>query len=179
MRQQIRDEVNSICPLDDLERNNQSEVLAWIDSGAPLCRVQKPAIPPKHLISYFVLLDGDHLLLVDHINAQLWLPTGGHVEEGEHPRTTVAREVVEELGIQAQFLEDSPFFLTVTETVGLTAGHIDVSLWYLLKGNQQAKLKFDESEFYGVHWFHKHDVPLNKTDAQMQRFLTKLAQKTT
>ena len=174
MRQQIRDEVASVQPLDDLEHQDICDVLAWIDTGMPLCRIQKPATPPKHLIAYFVLLDGDHLLLVDHINAQLWLPTGGHVEEGEHPRTTVAREVVEELGIEASFMQDSPFFLTVTETVGLTAGHTDVSLWYLLEGDRSALLTFDESEFFGVHWFRRQDVPLHKTDAQMLRFLNKL-----
>jgi hypothetical protein len=27
--------------------------------------------PPKHLVSYFAVVDGQHLLLVDHKNAQL------------------------------------------------------------------------------------------------------------
>jgi 8-oxo-dGTP pyrophosphatase MutT (NUDIX family) len=39
------------------------------------------------------------VLLVDHKNARLWLPTGGHVEEGEDPRATVVRELKEELGL--------------------------------------------------------------------------------
>ena len=98
MRQNIRNELCSIAPLDELERRHIAEALAWIDSGAELCRLAKPATPPQHLVSYFVVVDDGHVLLVDHRNAQLWLPSGGHVEAGEHPRETVVRELQEELG---------------------------------------------------------------------------------
>ena len=97
MRAIIREEIERIEPLDALEQATKINVLAWIDSDAEICRIAKPAIPPKHLISYFALVDGDHILLVDHINAELWLPTGGHVEVGEHPRTTALREAKEKL----------------------------------------------------------------------------------
>jgi 8-oxo-dGTP pyrophosphatase MutT (NUDIX family) len=52
-----------------------------------------------HLVSHFVLADGQHALLVDHLNAQRWLPPGGHIEPSEHPRATVVRELREELGL--------------------------------------------------------------------------------
>src|SRR5713101_5621549 len=104
MRHRIRSEVTAIDPLDDLERQTIANVLAWIDSGAQLCRLEKPATPPKHLVSYFACIDNDHILLVDHKNAQLWLPTGGHIEPDEHPRTTVIREATEELGLEANFI---------------------------------------------------------------------------
>ena len=44
----------------------------------------KPDVPPKHLVSYFALVDERRgkLLLVDHKLAGLWLPSGGHVEPG-------------------------------------------------------------------------------------------------
>src|ERR1044072_5276694 len=102
MRSAMRAEVASIVPFDSLERGHCEDALAWIDSGAELCRVQKPATPPKHLVSYFVLVDHhqDHVLRVDHKNAELRLPTGGHVEPGEHPRATVARELREELELE-------------------------------------------------------------------------------
>jgi len=162
MRAEIRKEVELIQPLDELERESKLDVLAWIDSGAELCRLEKPATPPKHLISYFAVVDDDHLLLVDHINAELWLPTGGHVDPGEHPRDTALREAEEELSIDGEFLKEGPIFVTVTETVGKAAGHTDVSLWYVLRGDRNANLDFDDSEFHEVRWFHKNDVPLTE-----------------
>ena len=174
MRAEIREEVELIQPLDELERESKRDVLAWIESGAELCRLEKPATPPKHLISYFAVVDDDHLLLVDHINAELWLPTGGHVDPGEHPRDTALREAEEELSIEGGFLKEGPIFVTVTETVGKTAGHTDVSLWYVLRGDRKAGLDFDDSEFHEVRWFHKNDVPLDRTDKHMSRFLQKL-----
>lgn len=174
MRRQIRAEVEGIQPLDAVERLHISNTLAWIDSGAPLYRIKKPDVPPKHLISYFLLVDDDYVLLVDHINAELWLPTGGHLDPEEHPRATVVREAFEELGIDAVFKQESPLFLTETETVGKTAGHVDVSIWYLLRGDREQKLIYDNTEFTSVHWFHRNEVPLERTDPHMARFLTKL-----
>lgn len=174
MRAAIRDEVELIEPMDSLERQTKRDVLAWIDSGAELCRIEKPATPPKHLVSYFAVVDGDHILLVDHINAELWLPTGGHVDPGEHPRDAALREAREELSLAGEFLRDGPVFLTATETVGRTAGHIDVSLWYLLRGDRANQLTFDESEFRDARWFHRRDVPLDRSDRHMSRFLRKL-----
>jgi 8-oxo-dGTP diphosphatase len=52
-------------------------------------------------VSYVAVLDlaDGSSLLVDHINAGLWLPPGGHVESGEHPVETAGREAREELGM--------------------------------------------------------------------------------
>ncbi|MES2073763.1 MAG: NUDIX hydrolase [Pseudomonadota bacterium] len=174
MRQQIRDEFFSIDPLDELERAHVVDAMAWVDSGAELCRVAKPATPPKHLVSYFVVMDAGHVLLVDHRNAQLWLPPGGHVEQGEHPRTTVVRELEEELGLVASHAITHPLMLTVTTTVGLTAGHTDVSLWYIVRASRSTAINFDEREFKEVRWFPFDEVPLERADPHMHRFLAKL-----
>ncbi len=175
MRSAIRREVAAIRPLDALEASHQSDALQWIDSGAELCRLAKPATPPKHLVSYFAVVADDHILLVDHRAAQLWLPTGGHVEPGEHPREAVLRELREELGIDPQGEIGEPLMITCTTTVGLTAGHTDVSLWYVVKASREQQLHCDEEEFAEVRWFHRHDVPLSRSDPHMKRFLCKLS----
>jgi 8-oxo-dGTP diphosphatase len=175
MRSAIRKEVTSIEPFDALEHAHRADVLAWIDSGVELCRTQKPATPPKHLVSYFAVVAHDHVLLVDHKNAQLWLPSGGHVEPGEHPRATVARELREELGLDIGKEIDAPLMLTVSETVGITQGHTDVSLWYMVSADRGAALDFDAQEFHSVQWFHFSEVPLSRSDPHLGRFLQKLA----
>jgi 8-oxo-dGTP diphosphatase len=174
MRADIRKEIEEIEPLDAKELQAKLAALEWIDSGVELCRLEKPATPPQHLVSYFVLVDGDYLLLVDHINAGLWLPSGGHVEPGEHPRDTVMREVVEELGVSARFIRREPLFLTMTETIGKTAGHTDVSLWYVLSGRRGEFMDFDRSEFHGISWFHRDELPFERSDPEMGRFVGKL-----
>jgi 8-oxo-dGTP diphosphatase len=171
----VKSELSAIRPLDDLERAHLEDALAWVDSGVPLYRVQKPAIPPKHLVSYFAVIDGDYVLLVDHRNAQLWLPTGGHVEPDEDPRATVVREIHEELGLVVGI--DSvgpPVMVTVTDTVGLTRGHTDVSLWYAVRATRDTALSYDPGEFLSVRWFHFSEVPLGRSDPHMGRFLEKL-----
>lgn len=176
MKQAIRAEVESIQPFDELERAHRAEALAWIDSGAELCRIQKPATPPKHLVSYFAVVDRDHVLLVEHRNAGLWLPSGGHVEPGEHPRDTVTRELREELGLELSAAPEAPLMLTISETVGATAGHTDVSLWYVIGADRHIALEFDAGEFHSVQWFHFDAAPASKSDPHLRRFLAKLAQ---
>jgi 8-oxo-dGTP diphosphatase len=174
MRTRIREEIAALTPLDTLEREHIAGTLAWIDSGAQLCRLAKPATPPRHLVSYCVVHDGSHVLLADHRNAQLWLPTGGHVDEGEHPRVTAARELTEELGFAADHPVGAPLMLTVSTTVGLTAGHTDVSLWYQIRGTQSQDIVFDAGEFVSVRWFPFDAIPLERCDPNLGRFLAKL-----
>jgi 8-oxo-dGTP diphosphatase len=174
-RSVIREEVEAIQPFDDIERAHRADALAWIDSGVELCRVQKPATPPKHLVSYFAVVDRDYVLLVDHRNAGLWLPNGGHVEPGEHPRATVARELREELGLELSETPGAPVMLTISETVGITAGHTDVSLWYVIDADRSIALEFDIGEFHSVQWFRFDDAPMSRSDPHLARFLEKLA----
>ena len=177
MRQQIRSEFTSITPHDARERVDLALALDWIDSGAQLCRLAKPATPQIHLVSYFAVVDAGHVLLVDHRNAQLWLPSGGHVEPGEHPRATVAREIEEELGFPAPHPIGAPLFVTASTTVGLTAGHTDVSLWYVVEASRAQPIVVDDSEFTDVRWFAFDAVPLARAEPHMQRFLAKLSAK--
>lgn len=161
---------------DAREAEHIETTLAWIASGAPLYRLDKADDPPQHLVSYFILFDQaqQKLLLVDHKKAGLWLPSGGHVEPNEHPQTTVRREVREELGIEANFFSPTPLFLTVTPTVGAVARHTDVSLWYVLQEDAAQPLWFDEAEFHGVRWFALDDLPLDRSDPNLARFVAKL-----
>lgn len=177
--QEIREMIQSIKPFDALEKEHVLDTLAWIDSGVEIFRIQKPDVPPKHLVSYFVLIDSAHkkLLLLDHIKSGLWLPSGGHVEKDEHPKTAVEREIQEELNIPAEFLSESPFFITQAVTVATTAGHTDVSLWYALKGDSKKGIVYDPGEYTGYKWFDYQEV-LNKDiatlDIHMHRFVKKL-----
>ena len=150
LRQAILEDVRSIEPFDDLEAEHQRDAIEWIESGAELCRQVKPATPPKHLVSYFVLTDDDHFLLVEHRDAGLWLPTGGHVEPDELPSEAARREAKEELGIEPRLLSEEPLFITSTKTVGRTERHTDISLWYVVVHTRTEELHFDQTEFKSI-----------------------------
>jgi len=176
VRDRIAEIVAAIEPVDDLERGHRDSTIEWIRSGAPIFRFEKPDVPPMHLVSYFALVDEERrkMLLVDHKLAGLWLPSGGHVEPDEDPRATVVRELAEELSLLADFMQQDPLFITVTRTGGEDGGHTDVSLWYLLRGDSSAAIEFDRGEFHRVRWFGFDEIPFERSDPHMRRFVEKL-----
>lgn len=156
--------IERIQTTDALAANHKDQALSWLASTSDIYRRVKPRTPSPHLVAYFLLLDRTtrQLLLCDHRLSGLWLPTGGHVEPGEHPADTVRREAAEELAIGARFdpiAGEAPFFLTVTETVGdPSTRHTDVSLWFALEGHEGQRLVPDEREFVGVRWWARTDI---------------------
>lgn len=181
MAETIRPIIEQIEPFDDIESEHIRDILAWIDSGAELYRISKPDNPPKHLVSYFILFDESNqsVMLIDHVKSGLWLPSGGHVDPGESPLATVVREAGEELQIAASFdtpFSDSPLFVTVTRTVG-HGQHTDVSLWYIIAGNQDEQLDYDRGEMNGYRWQKLDDVlatDIHQLDPCMHRFVNKM-----
>ncbi|MGP9788855.1 NUDIX domain-containing protein [Roseinatronobacter sp. NSM] len=168
-------ELRLIRPVDLLEIDHLARARDWARSGAVLCRTHPPATPPMHLVSYFPVVDQGHILLGDHISSGLWLPPGGHVEPGEHPRDTVRRECLEELRMHACFLRDGPVFLTIAETIGANP-HEDVALWYPLQGHAGQIPAYDPREYRNMRWFQFDDAPLDDSDPHLERFLAKLTE---
>jgi 8-oxo-dGTP pyrophosphatase MutT (NUDIX family) len=175
--------VADVLPADEREAADQARIAEWIASGAPLFRTVPPATPPQHIVSYFALVDSARrlVLLGDHVKSGLWLPSGGHVEDGEDPRDTVMREASEELGIRAMFDErlgaGRPFFVTATPTAGPDS-HVDVSLWFVLAYDSAvAGLQPDPREYRSVRWFPVDGAPeraADRFDPEMGRFARKV-----
>jgi 8-oxo-dGTP diphosphatase len=150
--------VSSLEPGDELEADHIAWTLAWLERTDDVFRRVKPAEPPMHLVSYVVPVDPHDggLLPVDHVNAELWLPPGGHVEPDEHPLRTAERELAEELALTAGDL--TPRFLTVTRTVGIDAGHTDVSIWFVHETNRDQAINPDKSEFKQARWWSRAEL---------------------
>ena len=181
-RSLVLDLAASVLPFDEREAADQADIVHWVASGQPLFRTAAPATPPKHLVVYFVPADiaNRSLLLGDHRKSGLWLPPGGHVEDGEDPRQAVVREAREELGITAEFHPGlggpRPLFLTVTPT-NERFSHLDVSLWFVIKLDRAADLVPDPREFSAACWFgldEQRDWPSATYDPEMGRFAAKL-----
>ncbi|MRH89785.1 NUDIX domain-containing protein [Nocardia sp. SYP-A9097] len=170
--------VRDLTPWDALERQHVEETLSWLAKTDDIFRRVKPATPPRHLVSYVALIDPDEraVLLGMHRKAGLWLPTGGHVDPGEHPLATARRETREEIAIEPEFtvVGESPLFLTITTTVGIGGGHEDVSLWYVIRGSRHHDYTLDPTEFTDHRWFPLEAPAPPATDPHLERFLAKL-----
>ena len=150
------DLVAAVTPLGALESEHITDTLRWLQSTDDVFRRSKPATPDRHLVSYVVILDRVTLdvLLVDHVNSGLFLRPGGHVEPDEHSAAAGRKECREELGVEASFSECAvPAFVTVTTTIGLDAGHTDVSLWFVGDGSRRLGMTVDQVEFRGSRWW--------------------------
>ena len=182
MRAALRATLDRIDPWDEVEREHQRDALAWLDSGAPLYRVAKPADPPKHLVAYALLVDvaARAVLLLDHRLSGLWLPAGGHVDPGEPPATAARRELGEELGVDGVVVAPwgaAPFFVTVTRTIGQEQ-HLDVSLWHTFSGLISQRLDVDRREASATRWWDFDEVrhgPGTRFDPHLPRAIAKLA----
>jgi 8-oxo-dGTP diphosphatase len=177
----VHNMISGIEPWDELEEQHQLDTLRWLESTDDVFRREKPATPDRHLVSYVVLVDAEgSTLLVDHINAGLWLPPGGHVDSDENPAQTARREAQEELGVTRLPTEHAtqPAFVTVTRTVGQDDGHLDVSLWFAFVGQRDMPLKPDPAEIREVRWWSPADVLAEdpgRFDPHYGRFIMKTA----
>lgn len=59
---------------------------------------------PRHFVATAYVVDQGRVLLVHHRKIGLWLPAGGHLEEGEDPAEAAVREVQEETGLKVRIL---------------------------------------------------------------------------
>lgn len=176
----VVDVVSALDPFDEVEREHIDDTLRWMAGTEDIFRrVRKPAIPARHLVSYVVVVDpvsGD-VFLGDHVKSGLWLPPGGHVEPGEDPRETARRELLEELGVEADFglVGDVPLFLTVTPTVG-EEEHTDVSLWFAVQVPRAFDFRLDRTEFRSGRWWSYAEISeadSNTFDPHLLRFVRK------
>lgn len=175
-REHLSSLLRRLSPIDSREKEHIQDVIRWLASDFPIYRQDKPDIPNKHLVSYFVIVDPKErkLLLGDHKKSGLWLPTGGHVDEEEDPKDTAIRECIEELGIKAPLVYEYPIFITVMETIGPVKKHTDVSLWYLMQLDSSKSLHFDRREYITVEWFDINSIPTERVEPNLKRFLHKL-----
>lgn len=168
----LADVLRAIPKGDAQEARDTAEALALIQSGADLIRVE-PDRPDPHLVSYLAITDGRRLLLVDHRKSGLWLPPGGHVDPGETPLQAARREMLEELGTEADLVSETPVFLTLQRTTA-PRPHRDMSLWFLLRGDPDRAYDWDPGEFHSIRWYDLPDLPRDGAEPQLARFVAKM-----
>ena len=59
----------------------------------------------RQFVSTCYIVHENQFLLLFHLKHQKWLPPGGHLEEGETPPEAAKREVLEETGLEVEFIK--------------------------------------------------------------------------
>ena len=117
------------------------------------------------------IFNEDKLLLIHHRKLNLWLPVGGHIKKNETPDEALLREIKEEVGIDAEILNENglpangnviknlavPFHANVHSA----GNHEHCCLFYIckLKNNKAIKINQEIKDF---GWFYKADLNKKK-----------------
>ncbi|OGK09207.1 hypothetical protein A2767_06675 [Candidatus Roizmanbacteria bacterium RIFCSPHIGHO2_01_FULL_35_10] len=110
--------------------------------------------PADHFCTFIVPFDlkSKNIFIGHHINADQWIPPGGHIEEYEQPVNTVKREFEEELGVKITDKQIELFDLGITNVQGKQRScKIHYDFWYLVFITK-LNFKFDKKEFYKAQW---------------------------
>ncbi len=58
----------------------------------------------KEFTASVYIIENQKVLLIHHRKSQKWQPPGGHMEENETPPEAARREILEEIGMEIEFL---------------------------------------------------------------------------
>lgn len=173
LRNSYIDDISSIQPLDTLEAADIQKTLDWLRSAK---YVHKPQNMDYHLGVLFMLISPDRnsTYLINHRKAQLWIPPGGHVDQGLTLQEAVELEMLEELHEKPKFISRKPFFLTQTLTSGLNSGHVDVTSWFLVNGDPKVNYSIQEKEAEGGAWFKLVSIEEELKQSYLSRAVQKI-----
>lgn len=124
-----------------------------------------------HFSTFFLALDTENkeVFLGLHKKANLWLCNGGHIDQGETPNQTVAREIGEEWGLDSSKLHISgPECLTITKIAN--PNHpckIHYDIWFVVfvsKSDFHPNQDLLQQEFHRNQWVKLSEIKNFVTD---------------
>lgn len=119
----------------------------------------------------------DKVLLIHHKKLNLWLPVGGHIDEGEIPDEALIREIKEEVGLEVDLPKPSlegkyvkglatPFNVNL-HSVG---DHDHCGLYYICKAKNN-NIILNKEELNNFKWFSKEELDKIPIDVKDQCLL--------
>ena len=146
--------------------------------GSPvvtLCSMGSGRMDRHFTVAVFVVWEGK-VLLHWHRKLGMWLPPGGHIEEGELPDEAAVREVWEETGLRAALVgerrEDIADPVQLHRPAGIQLenigpGHQHIDLIYFAKPSGSTEIHEDFSEDR-VGWYGPEDWDALAVNAEVR-----------
>lgn len=169
--------ISAILPYDEAEQKDIEATLQWLKSAEHL---NKPHNMDEHLGVFAVVLSQNRkqTFLLNHRKARLWLPPGGHVDLGQKLHECALMETKEELGMkEPRLLAEAPIFLTRTLTQGANAGHIDVTSWLLIEGDDRSAYEIQAKEASQSGWVNIEELLKTAELSNLHRGFKKMIEK--
>lgn len=127
-------------------------------------------------------------MLVLHRKLGLWLPVGGHIEEGETPEQALRRECLEEAGLEVEIL-GRPAFECPDQNVEMLVMPSQLQMELIKHDKEEAhhhvdfiffcrpkkgKARLNEAEHHDIKWFSAEELDSGDITENI-RFLGKKA----
>lgn len=131
----------------------------------------------------YIVKDG-RVLLGHHRKLDMWLPVGGHIEEGETPEDTVLREAREEAGLDIEIVgekdeagnvEGKVQMLTTPDHIQLEeidGKHQHIDLVYFAR-TKSSSIRLKEDEHHEVRWFSEDELDSPEIQSNVRHFARK------
>lgn len=119
------------------------------------------------------IVEEEKVLLLLHGKQRVWLPPGGHVEEGELPHQCAIREAYEETGLEVALIEDEHLWFEEGEARSLPRPYFCLLEDIKAHGNKEAHhhldmvfvgravggaLRHNDAEAMAMRWFNVEEV---------------------
>lgn len=120
--------------------------------------------PQRHFVATAYVVFQKRTLLLLHRKLGLWLPPGGHIDEGELPEEAALREVAEETGLEVELV--SPRRAPDPKAPGVRYLHLPnhvqledipnhpqhIDLIYFCRA-KSAKVRISPDEHHAMRWY--------------------------
>ncbi len=95
-----------------------------------------------------------------HKKSGLWIPPGGHIDQGETPREAAVRECKEELGARITEADIEPLAATAADITGRPQCTKHLDFWFVWALDHTEEFAYDSGEFHEAGW-HPIDWAIN------------------